>query len=104
MVVECLVHMAQSTWNGGGMHGPYGTVHMEWWWNAWSIWHSPHGMVMECMVHMAQSIWNGGGIHMEYMVIIELENGWSLSQLSFHMDSMEWLMESMESICIPYGI
>ena len=41
---------------------------------------------------------------MEYMVIMELENGWSLSQLSFHMDSMEWLMESMESICIPYGI
>src|SRR6266498_5751311 len=41
---------------------------------------------------------------MEYMVIMELENGWSLSQMSFHMDSMEWLVESMESICIPYGM
>jgi len=37
---------------------------------------------------------------MEYMVIMELENGWSLSQMSFHMDSMEWLVESMESICM----
>ena len=61
----------------------------------WSL--SPHGMGLE-------SIWNDVGVHMEYMVIMELENGWSLSQLSFHMDSMEWLMESMESICIPYGI
>src|SRR6266704_1596185 len=82
MVVECLVHMAQSTWNGSGMDGPYGTVHiaqstwngggmhcpyetvhMEWWWNALFIWNSPYGMVVEWMVNMAQSIRNGGGMH-----------------------------------------
>ncbi len=39
----------------------------------WSM--SPHGMGLE-------SIWNDVGVHM---------------------DSMEWLVESMESICIPYG-
>ena len=45
-----------------------------------SIWNlDTYGMGLE-------SIWNGVGVHMEYMVIMELENGWSLSQLSFHME------------------
>src|SRR6266581_3606701 len=71
MVVGCLVHMAQSIWNGGGMHSPYDTVHMEWWWNGWSIWYSPYGMVVEYMVHMAQSTCNSGGpygtVHIVHM-------------------------------------
>jgi hypothetical protein len=56
-----------------------------------------------------ESMWNNSGIHVEYTipwlfhmeskVIVEPENSWDLSQKSFHMDSMEWLMESM----IPYG-
>src|SRR6266566_2985180 len=80
MVVECIVHMKQSIWSGGGIHGLYGTLHMEWWWNGWSIWHSPYGMVVECLVHMAQSIWNGGGMHSPYGTV-HMEwwcNGWSI--------------------------
>src|SRR5205807_5521772 len=73
MVVGCLVHMAQSIWNGGGMHSPYDTVHMEWWWNGWSIWYSPYGMVVECLVHMAHSTWNGGEMqgHSPYGIVVE---------------------------------
>ena len=49
--------------------------------------------------HSMESMWNDSGIHMESKVIVEPENSWDLSQKSLHMDSMEWLMESM----IPYG-
>ena len=69
--------MAQSIWNGGGMHSPYGTVHMEWWWNGWSIWHSPYGMVVECLVHMAQSTWNGSGMDGPYGTVHIAQSTWN---------------------------
>src|SRR6266571_4442429 len=99
--------MKQSIWSGGGMHSPYDTVHMEWWWNGWSIWYSPYGMVVECLVHMAQSIWNGGGpygtVHMEWWW-----NGWSILHSPYemvveclvHMAHSTWNGGGMQG---PYG-
>jgi hypothetical protein len=81
----------ESMWNPYGMemdsiwNSPYGTVHMEWRWN-------PYGM------HHSMSI--PYGFHSAYGM-----RKWLGPQpKSFHMDSMEWHMDSIDSIWIPYGL
>jgi len=86
----------ESIWNGGGMDGLCGTVHMEWWWNGWSIWNSPCGMVVEWMVHMEQSMWNGGGMDGSYGTV-HMEWWWSPCGMSI-MHSMESITHFMDSI------
>ncbi len=86
MVVEWMVHVEQSMWNDGEMDGPYGTVHVEWWWNGWSIWNSPCGMVVEWMVHMEQSIWNGGGVPGLHHLVHGLHHPFHGLHYPFHME------------------
>jgi hypothetical protein len=64
-----------------------------------SIW-IPHGLVhgihMECIIP-----WT---FHMDSIPTMEWKNSRGPSQKIVHMESMEWGVESMDSIWIPYGI
>ena len=95
MGVEWMVHVEQSMWNGGGMDGPYGTVHVEWWWNGWSIWNSPCGISLKCM----KSIWNDGEMDGPYGTV-HVEwwwNGWSIWNSPCGM-AVEWMVHMEQSI------
>src|SRR6266568_3910350 len=83
---------------------------MEWWWDAWSIWHSPYGMVVECIVHMTQSIWNGGGMDGPYSTV-HMEwwwNAWSIwhSPHGMVVECMVYMAQSTwngDGMYGPYG-
>src|SRR6266571_4644360 len=74
------------------MHSPYDTVHMEWWWNGWSIWYSPYRMVVECLVHMAQSTWNGSEMDGPYGTVYIAQSIWNGGGMpcSYGTVYMEW--------------
>jgi len=69
---------------------------------------------MEFMLDWAKQVWIPSSFHMELIiswpfhmeskVTMEPANGWDLTWKSFHMDSMEWGVDSMDSIWIPYGL